>query len=205
MRWAEVDNTFASIRPALDETRKPLSGRELAAAVNRAGRPDAPSVDAHGQLLPSGIDGVVLVRLNPLEDHRGSLTPVLDARHPFWGEPVAYAYCITIGPGRIKGWGLHHQQADRYYVARGCVRVVLFDGREGSPSCGELAQLYFTDATPGLLRIPPGVWHADQNWGDTDAMIVNFPTRPYDPHAPDKERIDPHAGVIPFDWRLCDG
>ena len=182
-----------------------MSGRELAAQVNRAGRRDTPSVDGHGQALPTGIEGVVLVRLTVHEDHRGSLSPVLDARHAFWVEPVVYAYCVSIRPGRIKGWGMHRTQTDRYYVARGSVRVVLFDGREGSRSSGELRQLYFTDATPGLLRIPPGVWHADQNWGDTDALIVNFPTHPYDPDAPDKERIDPHAGVIPFDWRLRDG
>ena len=184
---------------------EPLSGRELAARVNRAAQPDSPSVDRHGQLLPTGIEGVALVRLSSHDDHRGSLTPVLDVRHPFWVEPVVYAYCVSIRPGRIKGWGMHRVQSDRYLVVRGSVRVVLFDGRESSPSCGRLAQLYFTDATPGLLRIPPGVWHADQNWGETEALIVNFPTHPYDPSHPDKLRIDPHAGLIPFDWSLRDG
>jgi len=54
------------------------------------------------------------------------------------------------------------------------------------------------------VRIPPGVWHADQNTGDIDAVILNFPTRPYDPADPDKHRIDPHSGEIPFDWTLRD-
>jgi hypothetical protein len=44
-----------------------------------------------------------------------------------------------------------------------------------------------------------------QNWGETDARVLNFPTRPYDPAKPDKLRIDPHSGVIPFDWELRDG
>ena len=68
---------------------------------------------------------------------------------------------------------------------------MLHDGRVGSRSYGRFAEFHFTDATPGLLRIPPGVWHADQNWGDTDVRVVNFPTRAYDHAQPDKYRIDP--------------
>jgi dTDP-4-dehydrorhamnose 3,5-epimerase len=49
------------------------------------------------------------------------------------------------------------------------------------------------------------VWHADQNYGETEARLVNFPTVPYDAAEPDKQRIDPHAGVIPFDWAIRDG
>ncbi len=36
-------------------------------------------------------------------------------------------------------------------------------------------------------------------------FVMNYPTRPYDPDVPDKYRIDPHAGVIPFDWSVRDG
>jgi dTDP-4-dehydrorhamnose 3,5-epimerase len=167
--------------------------------------PDRPVQTPDGQPVAAGIDEVRLVRLSVHADDRGTLIPAMDVRHPFWVEPVVYAYAITVAPGRIKGWGMHRLQTDRYFVASGSLRVVLFDGREGSPSCGRFAQFFFTDATPGLLRIPPGVWHADQNWGTSDTLIVNYPTRPYDPVAPDKYRVDPHSGIIPFDWRLRDG
>jgi dTDP-4-dehydrorhamnose 3,5-epimerase len=49
------------------------------------------------------------------------------------------------------------------------------------------------------------VWHADQNWGDADAALLNFPTRPFNHAEPDKFRIDPHSGEIDFDWSLPDG
>jgi dTDP-4-dehydrorhamnose 3,5-epimerase len=187
------------------EAERLLAGAELASAVNRAARTEAPSVDRDGKALPSKIEGVTLIRLSGHHDARGTLIPVIDVRQPFWIEPIVYSYAITIRPGRIKGWGMHRLQTDRYYVSRGCIRVVLFDGREDSPSCGRFAEIYFTDASPGLLSIPPGVWHADQNWGDSEAQILNFPTHPYNPAAPDKYRIDPHSGVIPFDWTLRDG
>jgi dTDP-4-dehydrorhamnose 3,5-epimerase len=166
---------------------------------------DRPTVDADGRELLTAIEGVVLRRLAPLADHRGSLLPFLDTENLFWSEPVVYAYEIMIRPGRIKGWGMHERQTDRYFLGSGSVRVALFDGRADSPTHERIEQFFFTEATPGLLMIPPGVWHADQNWGETDARIVNFPTRRYDHADPDKFRLDPHSGLIPFDWELRDG
>ncbi len=169
------------------------------------GTKDEQSVDERGEPLMAAIEGVELVRLLPHADNRGSLTEVLNAGSPFWREPVVHVYSITVRPGRIKGWGMHKLQADRYFVASGSLRVVLHDGRTASPTFGRYQELWFTDQSPGLLRIPPGVWHADQNWGPDDARIVNFPTRPYDKANPDKHRIDPHSGEIPYDWSLPDG
>lgn len=171
----------------------------VAAAAAR----DKQSVLASGTLLPTRMEGVVLRRLSGIHDHRGSVLPVFDPADPFWAEPVVHFYACSIRPGRIKGWGRHERSIDRYYVARGSVRVVLFDPREGATQ-GEFAEFYFTPETPGLLRIPTGVWHAPQNWGSDDALIINFPTVRYDPKYPDKQRIDPHSGVIPFDWSLRD-
>lgn len=150
------------------------------------------------------IAGVRLAALRQHVDHRGSLTPIMgDAE--FWDEPVVHAYRITIRPGRIKGWGMHKEQADRYFIPGASLRVVLFDGRTDSPTYERYDVFAFGAQTAALLRIPPGVWHADQNTGDDEAEIINFPTRAYDPAAPDKYRIDPHSGEIPFDWALRDG
>jgi hypothetical protein len=41
------------------------------------------------------------------------------------------------------------------------------------------------------------VWHADQNTGETDVFILNFPTRAFDPAHPDKYRIDPTRARSP--------
>ena len=166
---------------------------------------DKPTVDERGQLLSTGIEGVELVRLGPRHfDHRGTLMEVVDVRMPFWIEPIVYAYHITISPGRIKGWGAHKLQADRYYVAYGQLRVVLYDGRPRSATYEQFRQFWFSDETPSLLKIPPGVWHADQNIGDTDVVIVNYPTRIYDKKNPDKWRIPVDSDLIPFDWTLGD-
>lgn len=105
----------------------------------------------------------------------------------------------------IKGWGMHKLQDDRYHCAGGAMRTVLYDGRVGSPTHERFEEHFFTPATPGLLHIPAGVWHASQCLGDGEAVVMNFPTRPYDHREPDKYRIDPHSQLIPFDWTLADG
>jgi dTDP-4-dehydrorhamnose 3,5-epimerase len=178
---------------------------ERLAAVAAAAKRDEPTVTREGDARPVPIHGVAVERTRLHADHRGALIPFIDAREPFWSEPVVYGYCFTIRPGRIKGWGMHELQTDRYFVPSAHVRVALFDGREDSPTRGAVHQVFFTPETPGVVRIPPGVWHADQNWGQGEAVVTNFPTHPYDPDAPDKHRIDPHAGVIAFDWSLADG
>ena len=116
-------------------------------------------------------------RLTPHVDHRGGLTALLDVRDPFWDEQVVYAYEFTILPGRIKGWAMHEKQADLYFASTGNVRVVLFDGRQDSPSAGSVVELHFSELSPGLVSIPPGVWHADHNWGTTKAPADQLPPR----------------------------
>jgi dTDP-4-dehydrorhamnose 3,5-epimerase len=150
------------------------------------------------------IEGVQVERLIPHTDHRGHLTQIMNPLSAIWEEPVVHAYHVMVRPGRIKGWGMHRMQGDRHYAFAGEGRMVLYDEREDSPTHGRIAQVYFSDVARGVVYIPPGVWHAAHNTGDRDWQIINFPTRPYNSSSPDKYRIDPHSGEIPFDFSLPD-
>jgi dTDP-4-dehydrorhamnose 3,5-epimerase len=76
--------------------------------------------------LPAG----VTFRDTPMHiDSRGSLRELYDLRCNWHAEPLVYAYCFTIRPGFIKGWGLHKLHEDRYFVLCGEMQVVLYDGR----------------------------------------------------------------------------
>lgn len=189
----------------------PLRGSDLSARYELADKVgpqverDAPTVDADGRRLSSRLEGVIFSRATSHVDHRGSLTEIVNFSNPFWDEPIVYSYCFTIAPGRIKGWGMHRKQADRYFLASGNVRVVLYDGRDRSPSHGQFVQFHLTGASRALLLIPPGVWHADQNWGSSEAVMINHPTRPFDHTDPDKYRLDPKSPAIDFDFTLPDG
>jgi dTDP-4-dehydrorhamnose 3,5-epimerase len=167
-------------------------------------RKDPPTVDAVGRDLGDRIDGVQVARLVPHTDHRGSLTQIMNSISPIWDQPVVHAYHVTVRPGRIKGWGMHRMQGDRHYAFAGEGRMVLFDGRDDSPTQGQIAEIHFSEVSRGVVCIPPGVWHAAHNTGERDWELINFPTRAYDSENPDKYRIDPHSGEIPFDFSLPD-
>jgi dTDP-4-dehydrorhamnose 3,5-epimerase len=196
---------MATQHPASATSEQIRARYGLVSAVEPQASADAPTVDAAGRRLSTGIEGVIYSRAVSHVDHRGSLTEAVNFDDPFWDEPIVYSYCFTIRPGRIKGWGMHRRQADRYFLTTGCVRVVLYDGRLESPTHQRFAEFHLTDASRARLLIPPGVWHADQNWGESEAVLMNFPTRPFDRENPDKYRIDPASGQIPFDFRLPDG
>lgn len=169
---------------------------------------DRPRHTEPDEVAAARIAGVRVERVPGYHDHRGALYPFLDFSRPFWNapqEPVVHGYLFTIRPGRIKGWGMHRRQADRYVVASGHLRVVLHDGRDGSPDFGRFTEIHFTPETPGLVYIPQGVWHATQNYGKTLGRVFNLPTARFDSRDPDKYRLDPHTGPIAFDWSLRDG
>ena len=186
---------------ALETLLEPSDELEVSPPAPR----DRPTVRPDGQPADVGIHGVVLERTTRHVDHRGSLIEMLNVNHPFWSEPIVHCEYVTIRPGRIKGWAMHKLGHDRYFIGSGRIRVVLFDGRVQSPTHQRFAQFNFSDESPGLLRIPAGVWHASQNWGDTDGVLVVFPTRAYEHGNPDKYRLDPIDGPIQFNWTLREG
>jgi dTDP-4-dehydrorhamnose 3,5-epimerase len=186
-----------------ESVKSGVVGVEATVAV--PGTRDRPRTEEPDQVMARRIAGVLVERPAGYHDARGSLVAFMDFSKPFWSEPIVHAYEFTIRPGRIKGWGMHRRQADRYFVQAGDLRVALHDAREDSPTKGAFSEFWFTEGSRGLLHIPAGVWHATQNWGTTLGRIANFGTVRFDPSDPDKARIDPHAGVIPFDWLLHDG
>jgi dTDP-4-dehydrorhamnose 3,5-epimerase len=185
----------------LDTLLEPSDDLEVSPPAPR----DRPSMGPDARPVDIGIHGVVLERMTRHVDHRGSLIELINFDHPFWFEPIVHCEHVTVRPGRIKGWGMHKLSHDRYFVGSGSQRVVLFDGRVKSPTFERFAQFNFSDESPGLLRIPAGVWHANHNWGDTDSLFLIFPTRPHEHANPDKYRLDPLNGPIPFDWTLREG
>jgi dTDP-4-dehydrorhamnose 3,5-epimerase len=174
--------------------------------VDPGGRRDRPHRGEDGRLFDLGIEGVQLERPPRHVDHRGSLLVAATVGHPFWSEPIVHCEWVVSSPGMIKGWGMHRESVDRYVVMTGRIRVVLYDGRVESPTFQALRQFHFSDESPGWLRIPCGVWHASQNYGERDAVFLNFPTEPHQYDDPDKYRVDPYdRSQIDFDWTVRGG
>ena len=138
-------------------------------------------------------------------DDRGSVAEMLDTRWDFSPDPIKFAYYFSIRPGQVKGWGLHQKHEDRYFLLRGELELVLYDVRPDSPTCGEVSKLYLSEKHQKMISIPRFVWHADNNIGDCEALVVNFPTIHYDHSAPDKIRLPLDTPHIPYDFGEAKG
>ena len=89
---------------------------------------------------------------------------------------------------------------DRLFVNQGLLKVVLYDGREDSPTHGKIIELHAGDPRPTFLVLPAGIWHGLQNIGTTDALLLNLPSRGYDYADPDHWRLPFDTPEIPYSW-----
>ena len=131
-------------------------------------------------------------------DARGSVCELFDPRWGWHESSLVFAYTFTIRPGRIKGWGMHKLHEDRYFVLFGEMEVVFYDERPDSPTFGLVSKVVLAEHRRRLMNIPAGVWHANQNIGTKDVVVVNFPTIPYDHENPDKYRLPLDTDQIPY-------
>lgn len=161
---------------------------------------DAPTVSTSGAELQTLPDGVGFRDAVTHVDDRGSLCELFDPRWGWSGHDLVYAYVTTVRPGMIKGWGMHLDHEDRYFILYGELEVVLYDDRESSPTRGLVSKIYLTEHRRRLMNIPEGVWHAIRNVGSTDVTVINFPTRPYDHENPDKYRLPVDTDQIPYSF-----
>ncbi|MBU7008179.1 dTDP-4-dehydrorhamnose 3,5-epimerase family protein [Phosphitispora fastidiosa] len=150
------------------------------------------------------IDGVKTKNLRVIPDERGRLMEMLRCDDELFAG-FGQAYMTTAYPGVVKGWHYHKKQLDNFVVVKGMMKVVLFDSREDSPTKGEVNEFFMGTHNPILLQIPTYVYHGFKCISDEEAMVVNFPTKPYNYNEPDEFRVHPHDNDIPYDWTRKDG
>lgn len=163
------------------------------------GTPDPATVTAEGESLAAAIDGLRTKRAVVHVDHRGRLFEVFNAADDFWSGPVVHSYVFTVRPGTIKGWGVHDHKWDRYCLITGEMLIVLWDGRENSPTHGLVQEVVLSTEGTRMLATPPGVWHANVNLGPAECVVMNHPTAPYDYAHPDRRLLPWNSPEIPVD------
>ena len=87
------------------------------------------------------IDGVTVVPLRQIVDERGKVMHMLRADDPAF-ERFGEIYFTTVRHGAIKAWHLHTRMTLNYACISGLVKLVLYDDRPGSPTRGELQELF---------------------------------------------------------------
>jgi dTDP-4-dehydrorhamnose 3,5-epimerase len=166
--------------------------------IRQQARQDGATVSADGSRLGPLIDGIAIRPAVTQVDERGTLCEILDDRWDVHPAPIVSVYQFTIRPGKVKGWHVHRLHDDRIFISRGDVRVVLYDARPDSGTYELVNEIYRSDARRDLMVIPAGVFHAHENIGREDALLVSMPTRAYNYGDPDVWRLPLDTDEIPF-------
>ena len=167
------------------------------AAAQRDRQTVIPKAESAGCPL---LDGVRVRYLETYSDSRGSVTELFDPRWNWHPEPMVFAYCFTLRPGHVKGWGLHRDHDDRYAILQGEMELVLFDPRPESSTYGQICRILLSEQRRSLVNVPRNVWHANLNISEKDVFVVNFPTSPYNHVNPDKYRLPTNTDLIPYSF-----
>jgi len=145
------------------------------------------------------IDGVKIKKLVVRKDERGRLMEIVRTDDELF-EKFGQVYMTTVYPGYVKAWHYHKKQTDNFACVKGKIKLVLYDGREGSKTKGEVNEFTMSLENPIVVQIPKEVCHGFEAGSDEEACVINTVTEPYNRENPDEFRIDPFSNNIPYKW-----
>jgi dTDP-4-dehydrorhamnose 3,5-epimerase len=166
--------------------------------------PKKSAVDRKGCPAGDRIDGVLYHPVRPVPHEDGTLVEIARAEWPELALPIVQVHLTTTLAGRKRAWGLHQRSTDRLFVVKGLVSLVVYDGRADSPTLGLVNEFKISERNPGLVVIPPNLFHGWANIGIDEALIVNMPSVQYDYEGPDALDLpydsEQAPVIVPFRW-----
>lgn len=145
------------------------------------------------------IDGVKTRELKKLPDDRGWLMELMRSDWPEF-QKFGQVYITCVYPGIYKAWHYHEVQQDAFVGIAGMSKVVLWDGREGSPTYGAVNEFFTGIERPLLITIPQFVMHGFAAVGNEASVILNTCSELYSYEQPDEFRAPWDDAGIPYDW-----
>ena len=146
------------------------------------------------------IKGVKVKKLKVIPDDRGRLMEILRSDDKIF-KKFGQVYMTTAFPGVVKAWHWHARQTDNFTCVQGKMRLALYDARKNSPTYGEVNDFIVSLESPMLVHIPKEVYHGFKCVSDTEAVVINTVTVPYNNKEADEYRMDAYDNDIPYDWR----
>jgi dTDP-4-dehydrorhamnose 3,5-epimerase len=144
------------------------------------------------------IEGVGFREVKNVLTRNGVTTEVFREEWNAGPREIKHIIHVTIQPGAISAWHCHEIQTDRIFVVHGQMKAALYDGREGSATHGRVNVFSLGLLRPGLLVVPPGVWHGLQNASSEPVGFINFFDRAYVYEDPDEWRLPADTPKIPY-------
>lgn len=143
------------------------------------------------------IKGVIIQELKIFSHPAGNVMRMLRCDESFFKQ-FGEIYFSFINPGCIKGWKKHLKQTQHFVVPEGQLKLVLYDDRKDSPTCGEVQEIEIGVKNYELVRIPAQVWYSFKALEDKQAMIANCTDIPHDPAESVTKQLNDTS--IPYSW-----
>lgn len=86
-------------------------------------------------------------------------------------------------PGVVKGWHRHALQTDFWMCVQGHLKVGLYRQEDH-----KAWMIVIGEKRPGVVIIPPPVWHGAATVGNEPASLLYYLTHSYNPQKPDEDR-----------------
>ena len=150
-----------------------------------------------GGVIPGAVHGVEIFPLAQIGDERGKVMHMLRADAPHFQE-FGEVYFSQVRAGLVKAWKRHLRMTQNLAVPVGRIKLVIYDDRADSPTCGNVREITTGGDSYNLVRIPPLVWYGFKGLGAGDTLIANCASLPHDPD--EVERVPPDHPSIPYRW-----
>ena len=147
--------------------------------------------------VTGSIEGVQVIALKQVSDQRGAVYHMLKRTDPHFLQ-FGEIYFSTVHSGIVKAWKLHQRVTTNYACVFGCVKYVLYDDRQSSPTRGSLMEVCLGPDCYALLIVPPQIWNGFQGVGQGTAIVANCVTEPDD--RAEIRRLDPNDELVPYNW-----
>lgn len=145
------------------------------------------------------IEGVLVKQLTKHNDERGFFEELIRVSDAFFKEGFGQLSHSLMYPGVIKAWHIHQSQVDWWFVARGTLKVALFDLREESKTFRQLMEMVLgKNGDNVVLKIPSGVAHGCKVIGEKTSELFYVTSGAY--NAKEEGRIPHDDPKIAYDW-----
>lgn len=146
------------------------------------------------------INGVMIKKLIRHKDERGFFEELIRVNDDFFKEGFGQLSHSFMHQGVIKAWHIHKTQIDWWYVARGTLKVALYDKRENSPTYKMLNEIILGEEGENVvLKIPAGVAHGCFVKSPTSELFY-VTSKTYNPE--EEGRIPHDDPEIAYNWLI---
>jgi dTDP-4-dehydrorhamnose 3,5-epimerase len=151
---------------------------------------DRQSVAQGGSRLDAtSIDGVCVIGLHNVLTRTGAMLEVFRTDWPSVATSPRQVNWVQLAPGAVTDWHRHENQTDHIVAVEGNINLALWDDRPGSRTHGATQVVRMGIASPVMVIVPSGVFHALRNESGVAAGYLNVADQVYVAADPDNWRV----------------